>query len=88
MCVVSAVGNMWTQANRDKERWIYPPAPQINRSELEALKKDIEELRLLLLAAKRYDEETGQPNCEQEDKVALIKAVAKAVGVSMDDVFK
>ena len=45
------------------------------------------ELKKLLLAAKGYDEKTGQPDCETDDKVALIKAVAEAVGVDFDSVF-
>jgi len=57
------------------------------QEEFDALKHEIEELKLLLKAAKRFDEETKQADCELDEKVALIKSVAAAVGVDMNDVF-
>jgi len=57
------------------------------RREIDAMKREIEELRTLLMAAKKFDEATGQPDCEQGEKVALIKKIAKIVGVDMSDVF-
>lgn len=36
--------------------------------------------------AKAYDEANGEPECEIESKVALLRAVAEAVGVDLDDV--
>ncbi len=59
----------------------------VSREEFDALKKEIEELKKLLQAAKEYDAATGQPDCEVDAKVALIKAVANLVGVDMGDVF-
>jgi hypothetical protein len=47
----------------------------------------MEELRKLLVAAKDFDVVTGQPDCEVDDKVALIKRLAELVGVDMSDVF-
>jgi hypothetical protein len=63
-----------------------PPLP-VSRDEFNALKKEVEELKILLLAAKRFDEETGQKNCEVEEKVAFIRQLAEFVGVDVDDVF-
>lgn len=57
------------------------------RAEFNALKNEMEELKKLLLAAKQYDEATGQPNCEMEEKVELITKLAKLVGVDMQEVF-
>lgn len=70
-----------------------PPSPiviqtQVSKADFDKLKAEMEELKKLLLAAKLYDEATGQPDCEMDEKVALIKAVAKMVGVNMDEVFK
>lgn len=62
--------------------------PQVSREEFAALKKEVEELKKILLAAKRFDEATGQPHCHMDAKVALIKAVAHMVGVDMKDVFE
>jgi len=61
--------------------------PEVTKEEFDALKKEMEALKKLLLAAKAYDEATGQPDCEMEEKVDLIKKIAKIVGVDMKDVF-
>ena len=90
MCVVSNIGDDW----KDKfyPRWptvptnpVYP-IPEISRQEFEALKKEMEALKKLLAEAKKFDEATGQPDCQMDDKVKFIKQIAKALGVNMDDV--
>ncbi len=45
-------------------------------------------MKKLLQAAKRFDEATGQPHCEIDEKVRLIKEIAKLVGVELGDVFE
>jgi len=85
MCMISMIGDDWRQ--RFPTQWPQFNPEQVTRAEFEALRKEMEELKQLLLAAKKYDEATGQPDCEVDEKVALIKAVAKAVGVDMDAVF-
>lgn len=95
MCIVSAVGDYWRDGLPQKpyypsiEDYLKQPLmpPQISRAEFDALKKDVEELKKLLVAAKKYDEAVGEPDCELEDKVALIKRLAKLVGVSMNEIF-
>lgn len=59
----------------------------VTREEFNALKAELEALRKLLEAAKRYDDETGQKDCEDPDKVALFKALAKLCGVDLSAVF-
>lgn len=89
MCTVSMVTDYWRDNNLPK----YPglvgqgnwPTPQVTREEFEALRKDVLELKELLKAAKKFDEATGQPNCEKEEKVELIKKIAEAVGVDLQD---
>ena len=92
MCTISMVGDGW----RDQfpRRWpsVVPyvtrhTPPEISREEFDALKREVQELRELLLAAKKFDAATGQAGCEADEKVALIKAVAKMVGVDLADVF-
>lgn len=98
MCITSMIGDGWRE--QFPFRW---PNTTINtssyssvssydfssvtRTEFETLKKEMQELKELLKAAKRFDEATGQPNCEEGEKVRLIKDIAKAVGVNMDEVF-
>jgi hypothetical protein len=57
------------------------------REEFERLTKEVEALKDLLKAAKIYDEKTGQKDCEMDAKVNLIKKIADAVGVDLEDVF-
>lgn len=95
MCVISMIGdhyndkwdpfkkiNPYTIPTSDLERFLAP-----NRQEFEALKKEVEEMKKLLERALKYDIENNQPECEIEDKVALLKKVAELVGVSLEDVF-
>jgi peptidoglycan hydrolase-like amidase len=59
----------------------------VTRSEFETLKRDVEALKKLLEAARAEDIANGEPDCEMEDKVAIIKAIAKMVGVDLSEVF-
>jgi hypothetical protein len=42
----------------------------------------------LIEAAKDYDRKHNEPDCETEDKMELLRRVAKAVGIDLDDVIK
>lgn len=96
MCVVSFIGDDFKK--RFPQQWpgVDPFSPltpadvfdKITRSEFDSLRNEVAELKKLLIAAKEYDKNTGQPDCEMEEKVSLIKAVGKMVGVNMDEVFK
>ena len=102
MCMVSNIGDGWMRDAPKTYPWVAPLLPihpqtderepikigsDVSREEFEALKRDIEELKELLLAAKKYDEETGQPDCEVDEKVALIRKMAELVGVDISQVF-
>lgn len=95
MCTVSAVGDLY------RDRWTQPQVPNIypntyqpnivismpvTRAEFDALKAEVEEMKSLLKAAKRIDELTGQPDCEMDEKLAVLRKVAEMVGVDLDDV--
>lgn len=88
MCTVSMVADRWktSHPSYDYTNWNTLPLG-VTKEEFEKLKKEVEELKLLLLAAKRFDKETGQPDCEKEDKIRLITEIAKAVGVDLEEVF-
>jgi len=90
MCIVSLVGDNW-QRDFQKRPYYQPEQTNFNitnisREEFDELKKEVAALKELLIAAKKFDEDTGQPDCEVDDKVALIKSVAKAVGVDLEDI--
>ena len=98
MCVVSNIGDNYR--DNFQPRWpnvpiqptIYPnqtiPLLPVSREEFEALKKEVEELKVLLKAAKKFDEQTNQPDCHMDDKVDFIKKLAEFVGVDLEDIFK
>lgn len=89
MCTVSMIGDHFN------EKWKQPPyqqiftnIPDVSRAEFEALKKEVEEMKALLKRAKEYDEKNNEPNCEIEEKMAMLRKFADAVGIDLDDVIK
>lgn len=93
MCTVSMIGDFYN------DKWRYwppltpasqPPVfitqPEITRAEFEQLKRDVEDMKELLKRAKKYDEDNGEPDCEIDEKMQKLRAIAKIVGVDLDDV--
>jgi hypothetical protein len=72
-----------TQAQIDKLINLEQP---ISRKEFDILKKEVEEMKTLMIKAIQYDKEHNEPHCEQEEKIALIRKMAKLVGVDMSEV--
>jgi len=62
------------------------PPPPISRAEFEDLKKEVADMKELLTRAKAYDAANGEPDCEIDSKMDLLRMVAKWVGVELDDV--
>lgn len=102
MCVVSMIGDHYSDKWGDRwpgirtwpdtveypETGVQPfnPIPIISREEFDAIKKEVEEMKALLRRAKEYDERNNEPDCEIEEKMALLRKVAQMVGVGLDDV--
>ena len=90
MCIVSMVGDHFDQKWYPKTTttsYTYNLNP-VSREEFDALKKEVEEMKELLIMAKIIDEKTGQKDCEMEEKIATLKKVADLVGVDLSDIFK
>lgn len=92
MCMVSAIGDQYSERWRDRYPTVVQPPTYnifsgVTREEFEALKAEVERLKVLLMAAKKYDEENGEPDCEMDEKVALLKRIADLVGVDLTEVF-
>lgn len=93
MCIVSNIGDFYHQQWQpyvqpipNTSSWtIIPP---VSRAEFDALKRDVEEMKELMRAAKRMDELLGQPDCEMAEKLAVLRKVAELVGVDLDDLAK
>ena len=99
MCVVSMIGDHF----KDHLKPYQPYLPQqpttgtplsdylqplISKQEFDDLKKEVENMKKLLIKARIYDEQNNEPNCEMEEKVKFLKEIAKFVGVNLDEVFK
>lgn len=104
MCTVSMMMDGWRdQFPQRYPNWVAPITPfmptpvtpdgaridpGVSRAEFDKLKAEVEELKKLILAAKKFDEATGQPHCEAEDKTAFVKKLAEMLGVDMKGVFE
>lgn len=94
MCVVSMIGDHYD------DKWREPfngklintgttyTFTGVSQKEFDDLKKEVEEMKQLLIKAKIYDEKNNEPDCEVEDKVAFLRKVAEAVGINLEEVFK
>jgi hypothetical protein len=64
------------------------PVNHPTREEFEALKREVEEMKKKLKAAKKQDEEEGNPDCEMEEKIEFLRRLGTYIGVDFDEVFK
>ena len=97
MCTVSVIMDSWRETLPNTYPWVpalpsipaapFPQAPTGPTSqEFDALRKEVQELKELLIHAKKFDEATGQADCETEEKVALLRRIADIVGVDISEV--
>jgi hypothetical protein len=98
MCVVSNTGDFFGQRIPREYPWVTPsnpgtwthpfivPAPP-SKEELDKLKREVDLMKELLVSAKKYDQDNNEPECEIDEKIEKLKAIASIVGISLDDVF-
>lgn len=95
MCTVSMVGDDWNKRFPERYPTVWPNGipsidftpPAVTREEFDQLKRDVEQMKKELEAAKAQDIADGSPDCEMEEKVALLKKVAELVGVDLEEIF-
>lgn len=91
MCAVSYIGDQYSKSIPNTYPW-YNPANALlvspSKAEFNALKAEVEQMKKDLEAAKKQDIADGNPDCEMEDKVKLLKDIAKLVGVDLGSVFE
>lgn len=60
-----------------------PISIPVSRVEFDKLRKEVEELKELIKAAQKFDEATGQPNCEDAEKMEKLRKIAEILGVEI-----
>lgn len=103
MCVVSFIGQHYTDKWKDFDllkkfpqgpiqiqpsTTIVQLPPEVTREEFEALRKEVKEMVELLKKAKIYDEVNNEPDCEVDEKMEKLRAVAKIFDIDLDEVLK
>jgi len=82
MCVVSNVFDYGRSTIPDRNPWIVPYVQpntqtfiitQPTREEFDKLKREVDELKKLVEAAREYDAATGQPDCEDPAKAEFMR---------------
>lgn len=98
MCAVSFIGDrqngIWKESYPKIWETVSTPAVTkkdlkllATKEEVEKLRQELEALKKLLKAAKIFDEEVGEPDCKQDNKVAIIKKMAELLEVDLEDLF-
>lgn len=66
---------------------LVPTFDNVSRGEFEMFRRkfevEIRALRELLPHVQKYDEATGQPDCESDEKLALLRMIAEKLGVDV-----
>jgi len=91
MCVVSMVGDHFHEKWNPLQTNPYPITyinnePKVDKKDFDSLKKEVEDMKALLIRAKLYDEKNGEPHCEMEEKIATLRKIAELVGVDLKDI--
>ncbi len=85
MCVTSMIVDHFSQKYPNGGSSTYVP-PAVSREEFDRLRREILEVKELLRKAKEYDEQTGQKDCESEEKISKLRRIikfAESLGVDM-----
>ena len=93
MCASSMVGDHYNDMWRHRDFYPAPAAPlvisgppEITKAEFDELKRQVLEMKELLKRAIKYDKDNGEPECEIEEKMEILRKIAQLVGVNLDDV--
>lgn len=70
-----------------KEKMVFINSAPMTKEEWEQLKKEVQELRIILEQAKKFDDKHNEPHCHVDEKVELIKHFAKIFNISFDGIF-
>lgn len=102
MCAVSMIGDHYRDAWKERDWFqpTFPATgvpiqsipqqffqqPAISRVEFDELKREVTEMKALLIRAKEFDRRNNLADCETDEKMDILRKVAKLVGIDLDDV--
>lgn len=55
----------------------------VTREEFDSLKREIAEMKELITKARAYDAANGEPACENDEKLELLRKIAEKVGITL-----
>lgn len=85
MCVVSNVGDYWQRRLPERYPWVQESAlAGVSQEDFDKLRADVEEIKRQLGEARKIDTAEGNADCGTEEKLALIREVARLIGVDLD----
>lgn len=88
MCVVSNVGDYWQRRLPERYPWVQQPQQLglagVSQEDFDKLRTDVEEIKRQLSEARKIDAAEGNADCGTEEKLALIREVARLIGVDLD----
>lgn len=76
----------WPTPERTDIKKIIFPAAHPTQEDFDRLREEVEIMKEQLKLAKEYDEKNGEPNCEIDAKMKLLREIAKLVGIDLDEV--
>jgi hypothetical protein len=68
------------------QQFPFEEKPTVSRWEYEQLRKEVEEMKQLLIKALDYDKKNNEPDCQIDDKLATLRKIAELVGINLDDI--
>lgn len=99
MCVVSMIIDhtldkwtqpdpMWPPLNPPMIPTPYWPLPApATKEDVEALRKEVLDLKELIKKAIAYDKKNNEPHCEDKEKLDKLRKIANIVDINFDDIF-
>jgi len=89
MCTVSMILDNWNDHwKQPMQPTTWPPTELSREMRIAQLERDVEFLKKQIESAKQYDAKTGQSDCESDEKIEKLKAIADLLDIDISDVIE
>lgn len=85
MCVYSMIGDHFNDKWQPIQQPFQTYIQGVSQQEFDKLKDEVLEMKKLLERAIKYDKEHNEPSCQTEEKVKLLKEMAKVFGIELPE---